>query len=58
MEVELNKMSGSKEKDVRLPQQQDEKSLMDEGLELSERKAAEKSALHKMMSELKKQLKN
>jgi hypothetical protein len=51
-------MSGSKEKDVRLPQQQDEKSLMDEWLELSERKAAEKSALHKMMSELKKQLKN
>ena len=57
-------MSDSTKKDMRSlkPANQvepnDEQSLMDEWIALSEQKAAEKSALHKMMSELKKQLKN
>ena len=51
-------MSGSKKNVVRSPEQEGEQNLMDEWLALSEQKAAEKSALHKMMSELKKQLKN
>lgn len=57
-------MSDSKKKDIRTLNSaikvgpNDEQSLMDEWLALSEQKAAEKSALHKMMSELKKQLKN
>ena len=57
-------MSDSNKKDMRSlkPANQvepnDEQSLMDEWIALSEQKAAEKSALHKMMSELKKQLKN
>jgi len=57
-------MSDSRKKDIRSLKSanevgpNDEQSLMDEWLALSEQKAAEKSALHKMMSELKKQLKN